>query len=334
MTLAWLFPGQGTQSVGMGQDLYAASPAARRVLDSADEILEFPLTRLLFQGPAEALQLTVNAQPAIVAVSLAALAAFKEAWEAATGASPPAPVFVAGHSVGEYSALVASGAASAATGLRLVRERARLMQEAGQQLPGGMLAVLGLERATVEAACAAARAQVPGSYVAVANHNAATQVTIAGDPQGLAAARGALEAAGARRCMPLPVSAAFHSAAMLPAAAPLAAAVAAAEIVDAGVPLVANVDARPLSLAADLRLELSEQVAKPVLWADSMQCMIDAGTTAFLEFGAGQVLTNLVQRLDKGLAGHAVGNAATARAAIPWLLGCCPAPVPLPQAGP
>jgi [acyl-carrier-protein] S-malonyltransferase len=303
----------------MGRGLYERSAAARRVLDLAGSTLDLPLTRLLFDGPAEALQDTVNAQPAIVAVSLAALAAVREAWEATQGEPLPRPAFVAGHSVGEYAALVASGAADAETGLRLVRRRAELMQAAGKQRAGSMMAVLGLDLAAVEASCRTARREVPGSYVGVANYNAATQVVIAGDAAGLAAARTACLAAGARRVVPLAVSAAFHSAAMLPAAGPLALTLAEARIADAGVPLVANVDARPLTAAGDLRRELSEQVSRPVLWADCLQRTIAGGATVFLELGAGQVLTNLVQRLDGDFEAMAVGDAAAAEAAVPWL---------------
>ena len=316
---AWLFPGQGSQAVGMGRELYEHSAAARRVLDLADSALDLPLTRLLFEGPAEALQDTLNAQPAIVAVSLAALAALRESWEAAQGEPLPRPAFVAGHSVGEYAALVASGAADVETGLRLVRRRAELMQAAGRERAGGMMAVLGLELEAVEAACGAARREVPGSFVGVANHNAATQVVIAGDPDGLAAARQACLDGGARRVLPLAVSAAFHSAAMLPAAGPLAAALAEAPLSDARVPLVANVDARPLTAAGDLRRELSEQVARPVLWADCLQRTISGGARVFVEFGAGQVLTGLVQRLAGDFDARAVGDAAAVEAAVPWL---------------
>ncbi len=314
MGVAWLFPGQGSQVVGMGRDLYEASPAARRVLDLADQTLGFALTRLLFEGPAATLQLTINAQPAIVAVSLAALAAYREAC-ARAGSGQLRPDFVAGHSVGEYAALVAAGAADEATGLRLVRERARLMHEAGQARPGSMVAVLGLELAAVEEACRQARAQVPSSYVGVANHNLPAQVVIAGDPEGLAVASRLCQEAGARRCVPLAVSAAFHSAAMEPVVAPLAEALAMATIRDAQVPLVANVSARPIQEAAALREELAQQVARPVLWAGSLQFLLDQGVRAFIEFGAGQVLTSMVQRLpvpDGELRTLAVGDAASA----------------------
>jgi [acyl-carrier-protein] S-malonyltransferase len=321
MKIAWLFPGQGTQAVGMGRDLYEKSPAARRVLDLADRALGVGLTQLLFEGPADALQQTVNAQPAIVAVSLAALAAFREAWQLAEAEPLPQPAFVAGHSVGEYAALVASGATDEATGLRLVRERARLMQQAGEARPGSMVAVLGLPRGAVEDACRRTREQVEGSYVSVANHNAAAQATIAGDPEGLAVAAELCRAAGARRCVPLPVSGAFHSAAMERAQPPLAAAVAAARIGDARIPVVGNVEARPITRAAALKRELAAQVARPVLWADTLQHLIHAGVTVFLEFGAGQVLTNLVQRLERGLDAMAIGDADAARGAVPWLAG-------------
>jgi len=314
MGVAWLFPGQGSQVVGMGRDLYEASPAARRVLDLADQTLGVALTQLLFEGPAATLQLTINAQPAIVAVSLAALAAYREA----CGPAPDRalwPDFVAGHSVGEYAALVAAGAADEATGLRLVRERARLMHQAGQARPGSMMAILGLELAAVEEACRRARAQIPSSYVWVANHNLPAQVAIAGDPEGLALASKLCQEAGARRCVPLAVSAAFHSAAMEPVVAPLAAVLAAATIGDARVPLVANVSARPIQRAAALREELAQQVARPVRWADSLQFLLDQGVRTFIEFGAGQVLTSMVQRLpapDGELRALAVGDVPSA----------------------
>lgn len=321
MAVAWLFPGQGSQSVGMGKSLYDSSPAARRVLDLADATLGFALTRLLFEGPAEQLQDTVNTQPAVVAVSLAALAALREAWaESGRGELPP-PKYVAGHSVGEYAALVASGAAEEATGLRLIRERAQLMQEAGRATPGSMVAVLGLTRQAVAEACRQARERVPGSYVDVANHNAETQVVIAGDASGLAAASALCQEAGARRCLPLPVSAAFHSQAMAAAAQPLARVVRAAAIHDAHVPLLSNSEARPIAAAEELRSELVAQVARPVLWADAMLRMVEDGVDAFLELGQGQVLSNLAQRMPGGPAAMAVGDEAGVHAAVDWLSG-------------
>ena len=303
----------------MGHALYAGSPAARTVLDLADHTLGFPLTRLLFQGPADELQLTINAQPAIMAVSLASLAAFREAWMADGDGDVPPPEYVAGHSVGEYAALVAAGACDEATSFRLVRARAEAMHAAGLERPGSMTAVLGLSRAAVEEACRKARKEVPGSYVSVANHNAETQVSMAGDSAGLEAAARYCQAAGARRCVPLSVSAAFHSDAMRPAAVALSKAVELAEIQDAAVPLLANVVAAPLTEASELRRELVAQVARPVLWADSMRAMLDAGVGTFLEFGSGQVLTNLVQRLDQAPKAMAVNDSDSAHQAVAWL---------------
>lgn len=319
MKMAWLFPGQGSQVIGMGKDLYEASPAARRVLDLAGHTLGAALTCIMFTGPGHRLQETIHAQPAIVAASLAALAAFREAWQEAGFGPLPQPSFVAGHSVGEYAALVAAGGVDEATGLRLVRERARLMHEAAQMKPGSMVAVLGLAREAVDAACQEARRRVAGSYVTVANHNAATQVTIAGDQPGLAAAMSLCQEAGARRCLPLSVSGAFHSEAMAPAAAPLAQIVAAAGIGKARLPLISNVTARAIREPEQLGDELAAQLARPVLWADSLEYMAGEGTDVFLEFGAGQVLTNLVQRLDPVLAARAIGDAASVRQTVPWL---------------
>lgn len=320
MSLAWLFPGQGTQAVGMGRDLYEGSAAACSLLDLADTTLGFKLTRLIFDGPADELQLTINAQPAIVAVSLASLAAFEEVWRHEVGESPPQPAFVAGHSVGEYAALAASGATDASGSLRLVRARAEAMHASGNNRPGSMAAILGLTRDAVEQACRAARDEVPGSYVAVANHNSDTQVSIAGDQEGLEAAMRLCKTAGARRCMPLAVSAAFHSVAMAEAAGPVRHAVSRAVLHDAVVPLVANVTAQPVQAAGDLGDELVEQVASPVLWADSMRTMLNAGVSAFVEFGSGKVLTNIAQRMDEKPDATSAGDAMeSVRQAVAWV---------------
>jgi [acyl-carrier-protein] S-malonyltransferase len=321
MKIAWLFPGQGSQAVGMGRSLHDALPAARSVLERADAALGFPLTELLFQGPAEALERTVNTQPAIVAVSLAALAAFCEQWRATYGAAVPDPAFVAGHSVGEYAALAAAGAAGEQVALQLVRARAEAMQAAAEAQPGGMVAILGLGLEAVQEACRRARAQVAGSYVDVANHNAATQVAIAGDPAGLDLASRLCREAGARRCIPLKVGGAFHSAAMASATDPLARAIAAADVQDARVPLVANVTAMPLRAASELRAELRDQITAPVRWSATIDFLLRSGVTQFVEFGAGQILTNLIQRLDRPVEAMAVGDAAAVHAGVAWMVG-------------
>jgi [acyl-carrier-protein] S-malonyltransferase len=319
MSIAWLFPGQGSQAVGMGRGLYERSPAARATLERANEALGFDLSRLLFDGPAEDLQLTFNTQPAIMAVSLASLAALREAWQASHGEPLPPPAYVAGHSVGELAGLVASGAVDEATGLRLIRVRAEAMHRASAERPGGMTAVLGLTRDQVAEACRRAREETFGSYVDVANHNAETQVAIAGDKAGLEAAARFCQEAGARRCIPLAVSAAFHSQAMSPAAAPMGEAVARADVRDAAVPLVANVTARPITAASDLRAELIDQVASPVLWVDGMRAMLAAGVDSFIELGAGQILTNLAQRMPEAPAAIAAGDSETVARAVTWL---------------
>lgn len=303
----------------MGLDLYQNSPAARRVFDLADAVLDRPLTPLLFEGPPESLQRTTNAQLAILAVSLAALSTFREVWNEAEDSAIPSPACTAGHSIGEYAALVAAGAIDEATAFRLVDVRARAMHAAGEDRPGSMVAVLGLERSCVEEACRRAREEVSNSYVGVANHNAPTQVVIAGDAEGLQVASRLCQEAGARRCVPLSVSAAFHSEAMSAAIGPLDEAVQNADLCAPEVPVVANVTAQPIHTADEIRSELSTQVAAPVLWADSVQWMVDHGVTAFLEFGAGQVLTNLVQRLEPKPAALAVSDTPSARKAVQWL---------------
>lgn len=327
--IAFVFPGQGSQAVGMGADISRASPAARAVFDAADRAAGFPLARLCFEGPDETLRETINTQPAIVATSLALLAALQEA----AGAAPPAegdeppldqplrPAYVAGHSVGEYSALAASGALGIADTLRLVRERGRLMHDEGTACPSGMAAVLGLDAATLDAVCAEATARAraelgpdethPGAgRVVVANDNAPGQIVISGARRALELAMEASKARGARRVVPLPVSGAFHSPVMSPAAAALARAVAAAPIRDAAVPLVANITARPITLAADVRSELARQIEAPVQWTRSIAWLADQGVRTFVEIGAGQVLAGLIKRIARDATTLAVGTAA------------------------
>ena len=294
---AFLFPGQGSQHVGMAGELAAAYPAARAALEEADEILGFGLSRLMLDGPEDKLTDTINAQPALLAASVAALAAL-EAETGVRAAAGGSAVYVAGHSLGEYSALVAAGSISYADGLRLVRERGRLMKEAGAHSPGMMAAVLGLDEARVAAICAEVTAT--GDIVQVANDNCPGQLVISGDRAGMAAAMAALAAAGARKVVPLAVSIAAHSPLMQPAADALRAAIDATEIAAPLVPVIGNTTAQPLAAAESIRAELTAQLTGSVRWTASLEAMVSAGVTTYVEVGAGDVLTGLVKRIDRG----------------------------------
>jgi [acyl-carrier-protein] S-malonyltransferase len=330
--VAFVFPGQGSQAVGMGADVYLDSPAARAVFALADAAIGFALSRLCFEGPEEALRETVNTQPAIVATSLALLAALQEAAGAVyTGNGDPAlraplePAFVAGHSVGEYTALAASGALNVATTLQLVRERGRLMHEEGTRCPSGMAAVLGLDADVLFGVCAQATAETraalgpsadapdaqPGlGRVVLANDNAPGQIVISGEQRALERAMELARTRGAKRVVPLAVSGAFHSPVMAPAARGLAAAVAAAALDAAAVPLVANITAQPITSAASLRTEMAQQIESPVQWTRSVEYMAEHGVTTFVEIGAGQVLAGLIKRIVKGATVIGVGSVA------------------------
>lgn len=285
MPAAWLFPGQGSQSVGMAAAWARASTCAADALAEAAEVLGFDLPRLIFEGPAADLDDTYNQQPALLAASVAILrAAFDRL---------PEPVFVAGHSLGEYAALVAAGSLAYPDALRLVRERGRLMRQAGRERPGGMAAILGLDDATVERVCRA----LP--EVQVANYNAPGQVVISGSNEGVGAAVEALRAAGARRVMPLPITIAAHSALMAPAAGRFAAALRAAPIGPATVPVLANLSAQPIQSVEAIRAELEGQLTGSVRWTASIQAMRAAGVDQFFEIGPGRVLSGLVKRIGQ-----------------------------------
>ncbi len=313
--VAFLFPGQGSQAVGMGADVFQSSPAARRVFESVDEALGFPLSQLCFTGPDETLRETINAQPAIVTVSLALLAALQEALADQVPAStsswtvPLTPAFTAGHSVGEYAALVVSGSLSLADAARLVRERGRLMHREGTVCPGSMAAIIALDEDTLRDVCAQATAQAsaqktgthPGEgQVAIANYNAPGQIVISGELKALDLAMKMARERGAKKVMPLAVSGAFHSPVMQPAAEGLARAIAATTVNDARIPLIGNMHAVPLSGAQEIREELAGQIAASVQWIRSIEYLVNEGVTTFIEIGPGQALTGMVKRIAKG----------------------------------
>jgi [acyl-carrier-protein] S-malonyltransferase len=306
MSLAFIFPGQGSQSPGMGRDLAENFPAARAVFEEADEALGFRLSGLCFDGPAEDLQLTENTQPAILTVSVAALRALESE-------GFPRPAFVAGHSLGEYSALVAAGALSLRDAVRTVRKRGRYMQEAVPVGAGAMAAVLGADLEAVQEACAEAR---QGDEVCgPANINSPGQIVIAGSAAAVERAIPLLKARGAKRAVPLKVSAPFHCALMLPAQERLAADLEGIEFADLAVPLVNNADAAVISRGAEARASLVRQVSRPVRWRESVEVLAREGVGTFVEVGPGKVLSGLVRQTAPEARCFNVEDAATLRAA-------------------
>jgi len=286
----------------MGLDLYQSFPAARRVFQEADEALGLPLSRLCFEGPEDTLRQTINAQPAIMTVSFACLQA---ALEAGCLQEQPA-AFMAGHSLGEYTALVAAGALTFPDGLRLVRERGRLMQEAGERVPGAMAAIIGLPEDKVTELCYQTRAEV-------CNLNSPGQAVIGGTLDAVARAMEEAKARGARQAIRLNVSGAFHSSLMGPAAEGMAEAVARTPFADAQAPIVANSTAQPITSAEAIRRELLEQFRRPVLWQRSVEYMIENGVTTFVEIGPGRVLTALIRRIDGSANTKNVGDVPSIR---------------------
>jgi len=295
MTTALVFPGQGSQTVGMGKALAEAFPAAREVFAQVDAALGEPLSKLIFEGPDAALTLTANAQPALMATSLAALRALES--EAGLDVARDA-AFVAGHSLGEYSALCAAGALSLQDTARLLRVRGAAMQQAVPVGAGAMAAILGLDLDAVTAI--AAEAAKDGGVCQAANDNGGGQVVISGAKAAVERAMEIAKAKGAKRALPLPVSAPFHCALMQPAAFAMAAALATTTIVRPKVPLVANVAAGPLSDPEAIRASLVSQVTGAVRWRESVLYMSSAGVDNFVEIGAGKVLSGLIRRLVEG----------------------------------
>jgi [acyl-carrier-protein] S-malonyltransferase len=302
--LALIFPGQGSQEVGMGRDLAEAYPQARELYERADDILGIPLSLFCFNGPKEALDDTVNTQPALFVTSLATFAVLR-AQESGGG---PRPVHaVAGHSMGELTALAAAGAMSFEAGLQLVRERGRLMKLAGERSPGGMAAVIKMDEAVVEEACRQAREET-SRPVQIANYNSPGQVVISGDDSALARAMELLKERGAKRIVPLAVSIAAHSPLMTTVVDEYRAAVDATPLQVPEAPVVGNIGARPLNTINEIRDELAGQLTQPVRWTDSVQWMAQDGVDLFLEVGPKDVLRKLVQRIVPAAEAISVGN--------------------------
>lgn len=300
---AVLFPGQGSQFVGMGKALAAALPAAAAVFAEADAVLGFDFSALCFAGPEQELNDTANAQPAIFVTSIAAW----QALQAMLG-SADRPVAIAGHSLGEYSALVAAGALQFADALRLVRARGLAMRAAGEIAPGGMMAVLGMPRATVAELCARA-AQATDAVVTIANDNCPGQIVIAGDRRGLEAFAALVqEQPGALPPTPLKVSVAPHTPLMQSATASFLAVLAETPIQAPELPVLGNISADWLMTAEAVRQELSEQLTREVRWADSMRRLVDTGVDAVVEVGPGKVLTGLMRVIDRRISRYNFGD--------------------------
>ncbi|GAW28408.1 ACP S-malonyltransferase [Carboxydocella sp. ULO1] len=298
MKLAFVFPGQGSQYVGMGKNLAETYPEAAAVFQEADAVLGFKLSELCFNGPETELVRTANTQPALLTVSVAALRVLAKA-----GIQP---AMVAGHSLGEYSALVAAEVLSFADALRLVRRRGELMQEAAPPGTAGMAAILGLEREQVVAVCREAETL---GVVEPANFNCPGQIVIAGEKAALEKAMELAKARGAKRVVTLNVSGPFHSSLMLPAARGLAPALDEVEFYPPQVPVVVNVSGRILTDPKMLKQSLLLQVQKSVLWEDCIQTMVAAGVDTFIEVGAGKVLSGLIKQINKGVRVFAVEDA-------------------------
>ena len=287
---AFVFPGQGSQNVGMGLELYNVSSAAREVFEEADDSLGFSLSDLIFNGPSDVLQDTINSQPAIMLVSIACW----KAWQEYLGSDAMSPVSVAGHSLGEYTSLVVSGVLSFSDGLKLVRERGRLMHEAGLSRPGGMAAIIGLDDFALEHICAE-------TGVELANINSDEQFVISGDKIAVVRAMDLASAQGAKKTLSLPVSGAFHSSLMAQAQGGLKDAIASLELKDPIIPVIANSTGLPMITMSEVRQELVHGLCHCVQWRNSVKYIVGTGVSQFVEFGPARVLTSLIKRIDKNV---------------------------------
>jgi len=296
--VALVFPGQGTQFTGMGRDVYDAFPAARAVFDLADDVLGFPMSRLCFEGPDDELRDTVNAQPAVVTLSLALLTVVQ------LSRRPIVAKLTAGHSLGEYSAFFAAGAVTAADVILLARRRGEFMQSAQAKNPGAMSAVIGLDAMSLGDICRE-------TGVFIANYNSPDQTIISGNIFGVEAAGRLAVERGARKVIPLQVSGAFHTSLMSSAAQELAAAIDQAVLTTPRCPIIANTTATPLDSAAALKKELSEQLTHPVRWQESIETMVALGVNTIVELGPGKVLAGLIKRINPTVRAISLSDAAT-----------------------
>jgi [acyl-carrier-protein] S-malonyltransferase len=301
---AYIFPGQGSQFIGMGMDLYKNSPAAREIFNQVDHVLSMHFTKLFLEGDEKTLNQTINAQPAIMTVSLACLKAMEEFLETSRN---PTPTLMAGHSLGEYTALVAAGALNLDQAIVLVRLRGQLMQQASERTPGGMVAIIGLDELCVEKIC-------NNTGVEIANVNSHSQVVISGKPENLNKAVQIANTLGARRTIALQVSGGFHSSLMKYALDNIAEAMNNLELKDVSTPIVANCTGKPITSSIELKQELTLQLCRCVQWQKTVDYMVGNGISNFIEIGPGRVLSGLVKSMHHDVRVNSVQDLASIKA--------------------
>jgi [acyl-carrier-protein] S-malonyltransferase len=299
---AWVFPGQGSQTVGMCRDLYENVASANGIFEEADRALGLPLSKLCFEGPEEELRQTINAQPALVTAAFACLEAAREF----NGDKLSTPAYTGGHSLGEYTALAVAGVFDFTAAVRLARERGRLMHEVGQRQPGGMAAILGLEETKLAEICRQ-------TDTVMANINCPGQIVISGSTDNIARAMELAKAAGAARAIPLQVSGAFHSPLMKPLIEDMTAVIESTLFKDPTIPVIANMTAAPMTKVGEVKTELINQLTNPVQWQRGIEYMVGQGVDTFIEIGPGKVLTGLIRRINKDVTTLNINDLATAK---------------------